>query len=95
MRFQDKVALITAANAGIGRATADIMLREGATVVGVDTDPARLDVLVAAGDGRAHGQCVDSPDPAQVAAVMNDTARLFGRIDILVNAVGDSTAARS
>lgn len=49
MRFQDKVTLITAAGAGIGRATADIMLREGAKVVGVDTDRARLAALAADG----------------------------------------------
>ena len=42
MRFQDKVALISAAGAGIGRATAKIIGREGGTVVGVDASrPAR------------------------------------------------------
>ena len=35
MRFQNKVALITAAGAGIGKATAEIMVREGATVIAV------------------------------------------------------------
>jgi NAD(P)-dependent dehydrogenase (short-subunit alcohol dehydrogenase family) len=91
MRFQEKVALITAAGAGIGRATADIMLREGATVVAVDTDQARLDALVAAGDGRAHAHRANALDPVQVEAVVADTARRFGSIDILVNAVGGST----
>lgn len=91
MRFQDKVALITAAGAGIGRATADIMLREGATVIAVDTDPARLDALVATGAARAHGHRANALDPGQVAAVVADTVRRFGRIDILVNAVGGST----
>ena len=41
MRFQDRVALITAAGSGIGRATAEIIGREGGVVVGVDTDKAR------------------------------------------------------
>src|SRR5580658_11104746 len=94
MRFQDKVALITAAGAGIGRATADIMAREGAIVVGVDTDEARLDAMVAtitAAGGRAHAHCANALDPAQVGALVAGTARQFGGIDILVNAVGGST----
>jgi NAD(P)-dependent dehydrogenase (short-subunit alcohol dehydrogenase family) len=94
MRFQDKVALITAAGAGIGRATADIMAREGAIVVGVDTAQARLDALVAditGAGGRAYAQRADALDPAQVGAVVAGTARQFGGVDILVNAVGGST----
>ena len=43
MRFQDKVALITAAASGIGRASADIMAREGAVIVAVDNNQERLD----------------------------------------------------
>ena len=43
MRFKDKVALVTAAANGIGRATADIMASEGAVIVGVDNDERRLD----------------------------------------------------
>jgi len=88
MRFQDKVALITAAGAGIGRATADTMAREGAIVIGVDTDQARLDAMVAAiaeAGGRAHAQCANALDPTQVDAVVAGTARQFGGVDILVN----------
>jgi NAD(P)-dependent dehydrogenase (short-subunit alcohol dehydrogenase family) len=48
MRFTGKVAVITAFANGIGRATADIMAREGAVVVGVDNDRGRLDEAVAA-----------------------------------------------
>ena len=46
MRFREKVALITAAASGIGRATADIVGREGGLVIGVDTDPTRLHAVV-------------------------------------------------
>ena len=41
MRFQDKVALITAAASGIGRASADIIGREGGRIAAVDTNRER------------------------------------------------------
>jgi NAD(P)-dependent dehydrogenase (short-subunit alcohol dehydrogenase family) len=94
MRFQDKVALITAAASGIGRASADIMGREGAIIVAVDNNQERLDRTVAelgAAGGRAHGRLCDALDAAQVDALVTSVAREFGRIDILVNAVGGST----
>jgi NAD(P)-dependent dehydrogenase (short-subunit alcohol dehydrogenase family) len=94
MRFTDKVALITAAASGIGRATADIMAREGATVVGVDNNAERLDAMVAAltaAGGKARGRRADALDAAQVDALVAGVAREFGHIDILVNAVGGST----
>ena len=47
MRFDGKIALITAVASGIGRATADIMAKEGATIVGVDNNPERLEKTVA------------------------------------------------
>jgi NAD(P)-dependent dehydrogenase (short-subunit alcohol dehydrogenase family) len=48
MRFVNKVALITAGANGIGRATALIMVREGATVVVVDNNQGHLDEAVPA-----------------------------------------------
>ena len=94
MRFDGKVALITAAAAGIGRATAGIIAAEGGTVVAVDTDEGRLDAAVAAikaAGGRAHARRADALDPKQVEAVVEQTVRELGRIDILLNAVGGST----
>jgi NAD(P)-dependent dehydrogenase (short-subunit alcohol dehydrogenase family) len=94
MRFKDKVALITAAASGIGRATAEIMAGEGAVVVAVDKDAERLDDMVAglrATQGRVHGRKADALDAAQVDALVPAVAKEFGAIDILVNAVGGST----
>jgi NAD(P)-dependent dehydrogenase (short-subunit alcohol dehydrogenase family) len=94
MRFQDRVALITAAGSGIGRATAEIIGREGGVVVGVDTDKARLEEVVNGirqGGGRAEAQVADVLDGAKVAATVDAVVRAHGRIDILVNAVGGST----
>jgi NAD(P)-dependent dehydrogenase (short-subunit alcohol dehydrogenase family) len=94
MRFKDKIALITAFANGIGRATAEIMAREGAVVIGVDNHQGRLEEAVAAlrgAGGKAHGRLCDALDAAQVEAAVAAVEREFGRIDILVNAVGGST----
>ncbi len=98
MRFAGKVALITAAANGIGRATAAIMVREGATVIAVDNHQGRLDEAVpvlrrSAGrsNGKAEGRLVDALDAVQVDKVVAEIEREHGGIDILVNAVGGST----
>ena len=94
MRFQEKVALITAAASGIGRATADIMTREGAVVVAVDNNEERLDRTVASlreAGARAHRRLCNALDEADVDATVASVLQEFGAIDILVNAVGGST----
>jgi NAD(P)-dependent dehydrogenase (short-subunit alcohol dehydrogenase family) len=91
MRFTDRIALITAAANGIGRATAEIMTREGATVVCVDNHPERLSAAIEALGPQAHGRLCDALDQVQVDAVVEGVVKQFGRIDILVNAVGGST----
>ncbi len=98
MRFKNKVALITAAANGIGRATAEIMAREGATVIAVDNHQGRLDEAVPSlryacgkSGGKVQGELVDALDPAQVDKLVTDVVRDHGGIDILVNAVGGST----
>ena len=90
-RFQDKIALITAAGSGIGRASADIIAAEGGRVIAVDNDPARLDDMVAA-LGEAVVPChIDALDGEAVGTVVAEAEAAHGRIDILVNAVGGST----
>ena len=94
MRFQNKVALITAAASGIGRATADIIAREGGVVVAVDNNEERLDQTVASlgtAGGRAHRRVCNALDPVEVDATVASVLQEFGAIDILVNAVGGST----
>jgi NAD(P)-dependent dehydrogenase (short-subunit alcohol dehydrogenase family) len=94
MRFNGKVALITAAANGIGRATAAIMAREGAMVIAVDNHQGRLDEAVPAlrlAGGKAEGRLVDALDASQVDQLVAEVERDHGRIDILVNAVGGST----
>ena len=91
MRFEGKVALISAAGAGIGRATAGIIGREGGTVVAVDVAQGALDRLtseIAGGGGRALGIRADALDAASVEDAVRQAVGAHGRIDILVNAVG-------
>lgn len=73
-----KTALITGAGAGIGRATAELFLREGARVIATDRDPAALAGLA------AEPRELDVTDAAAVAALASQT----GRLDVLVNCAG-------
>lgn len=94
MRFEGNTAVITAAGAGIGRAAADILVKEGATVVAVDIDQSRIDKMMVelAGEaGSVDGRCIDAMDEGQVRALIADVEAKYNGIDFLVNAVGGST----
>jgi NAD(P)-dependent dehydrogenase (short-subunit alcohol dehydrogenase family) len=94
VRFQGRVALITAAGRGIGRATAEIIGREGGTVVAVDRDKAAVEDVVHTiqnAGGAADALVADGLDAAQVDEVVRRTVDTRERVDILVNAVGGST----
>jgi NAD(P)-dependent dehydrogenase (short-subunit alcohol dehydrogenase family) len=97
-RFAGQVAVVVGAGQGIGRATAEIMARDGATVVAVDRDMAGLNSLAeamrSAGLPIAIERC-DALCEAEVAALCERTVSQTGRIDILVNGVGGSTVADS
>src|SRR4030088_1472548 len=81
-RLKGKRAFVTAAAAGIGRASALAFAREGATVFATDIDEKGLAAL--AKEGVAEGARLDVRDTAAVAAM----AKRAGPVDILVNAAG-------
>jgi 3-oxoacyl-[acyl-carrier protein] reductase len=86
-----KVALITGAASGIGRAQAELFLAAGAHVIALDIDSNGLDRLsTAAGCGPDRLLClrVDLTDPAQVAQAVSSALEAFGQIDILCNTAG-------
>src|SRR3989441_5189640 len=94
MRFRDKVALISGAGSGIGRATAQMIGAEGGTVLGVDLNQAAVEQImdgICRAGGKAHGLVANALEAADVARVVRQTIAACGRIDILVNAVGGST----
>ena len=93
MRFQDKVAVITAAASGIGQATAKIMAGEGAKLVAVDISAPGLAAMaeeIEAAGGDVTTMQANVLDTAEVENMVDSIVGKFGRIDILVNAVGGS-----
>ena len=89
--LQGRVAVITGGAQGIGLASAERLLRSGATVLLWDVDEARLGEAQAAlqGLGPALTRRVELTDDADVAAATADAlARAGGRIDVLVNNAG-------
>ena len=91
MSLQDKVAVVTGAASGIGRATASALAAEGARVVVADVDRAKGEA--AAAELRAEGRRadyvhVDMTDPASIDAFAAEVQQRFGPVDVLVNGAG-------
>lgn len=90
-RFADKVALVTGASRGIGRAVASRLAREGAEVVLAARDRGRLEALAAAlaeQGARARVAVMDVADTASVEAAARELLDAYGRIPLLVNNAG-------
>jgi 2-keto-3-deoxy-L-fuconate dehydrogenase len=81
-RLKGKRAFVTAAGAGIGRASAIAFAREGATVIATDIDDKQLAALTK--EGVAEVARLDARDSAAVAAM----AKQVGTVDVLLNAAG-------
>lgn len=87
----DRVAIVSAAGRGIGKAIAEVLGAHGATVVvnsyGEETTAGTVDAIKQAG-GKALAMPGDITDPHRIVEVVDQTKSEFGRIDILVNNVG-------
>ncbi len=99
MRLYEKTALLTAAaGAGIGRATARMMAREGASVVITDIHEERAQAVadeISREYGRkAIGLKCDVTDKTDVTRAVDATLDAFGRVDILFNNAGTNRPAR-
>lgn len=95
MRLEGKVALVTGAGSGIGRATALLFAREGAKVLVVDVNTAAgketVDQIAAAG-GQAAFAHADVSNAADCAAMVQAAEKNFGKLNVLFNNAGISHA---
>jgi len=91
MRLQDRVALITGAGTGIGRATALRFAKEGACVVASDTDGAGVNEtaqLIAEAGSKALAVTGSVTERADVQRMVDAATGNFGRLDIVINNAG-------
>jgi 3-oxoacyl-[acyl-carrier protein] reductase len=86
-----RVAIVTGAASGMGRATALLFARQGAAVAVVDLDlPAAQAAAAECGNG-ARAYALDVGDGAAIASTIAQIAADFGKVDILVNNAGVSS----
>ncbi|WP_379550783.1 SDR family NAD(P)-dependent oxidoreductase [Qipengyuania sp. DGS5-3] len=88
-----RVAIITGAASGMGRATAELFASEGAKVAVTDLDQAACDKVAETCGNGAKGFALDVADPEAIARVVGQIAEHFGGIDILANNAGVSSFA--
>jgi 2-keto-3-deoxy-L-fuconate dehydrogenase len=97
MRLENHVAIITGGASGIGRATAQLFVSEGARVVVVDRQEAHPDLTMspeASGDTfRTH--VADVTDVAAIDDIVEETLEVWGKVDILVTAAAISIGKRA
>ncbi|CAM2153525.1 Uncharacterized oxidoreductase YkvO [Pararobbsia alpina] len=90
MRFQDKTALVTGGNSGIGLVTARMLLAEGARVAITGRDRAKLDAAVEELGGNVLAIQADLDDPAAVDAAFRQIGDAFGSLDVVFANAGVS-----
>ncbi len=95
-RLEGKVALITGATGGIGRAAAALFADEGARVALVDLDEGALqEVARSIGEDRASYTAADVTQPDQTQAFVNAAVERWGRIDVFLANAGIEGALSS
>lgn len=88
MTFEGKIALVTGASRGIGRAIAQTLAERGATVIGTATTQNGAEAISSWLDGKGKGMALNVADPESVEEVLKNIREEFGEVDILVNNAG-------
>lgn len=91
MRLENKVAVVTGAGSGIGRATAVLFAREAASVVAADVnEPSALNAVaeIEAAGGRATAVTADVSVGRDARRIVQTAVQTYGRLDVLVNSAG-------
>jgi 3-oxoacyl-[acyl-carrier protein] reductase len=88
LKLTGKVAIVTGASRGIGRAVAQMLAAEGMKIVAVARSKDQLDDLAASLGVDSLVQAVDLRDRTSAAAVVDAASAKFGAIDLLVNNAG-------
>ena len=86
--MQGKIALVTGATRGIGRAVAEELLSKGAFVIGTATSEKGAESISAYLGEKGKGLVLNVADQASIDAVLEQIKQEFGDIDILVNNAG-------
>ncbi len=86
MKLQGKVSIVTGGGSGMGRATALLLASEGARVMIADVDPQGAAETLRQAQAAGYEMCAtqtDVSDEAQVEALITQTVREMGALDIL------------
>ena len=91
MKLTDKIAIVVGAGSGIGKATAKLLAREGATVVAVDRDFESVkktaeEIITNGNAARAVG--CDMTREQETIKMVQTSLDMYGQVDILVNVAG-------
>jgi 3(or 17)beta-hydroxysteroid dehydrogenase len=87
-RVEGKVALVTGAASGLGKAAAQMLVREGARVVVTDRNEAGVKEVAGTMGEAARAYKLDVTQEADWVRVVDDTLATFGRLDVVVNNAG-------
>lgn len=90
--LEGRVAIVTGGASGIGRATTELFVEEGARVVVADVDAERGEEVAAGLGGAASFKWTDVSDSLQVQQLVDHAVTTFGRLDVMFNNAGISSS---